>query len=308
LSLKSFTFTKRWGFIRRLDFELLIGFDCSSQCTASALLTLDKYRVIPALGKLFTSFAIYLLGMIKVTEDLKSLPFRSWPFAIVLASVFLNILFLSIGWTTSSKAHASICQPNGTPNAKYAGLNAGDPPSPLSISSMFQIDLAFGNFSFGTAKTIDVIFDLVIGRGIQFLMAWYGYQVATDSLIQTMENQSVSYQVFCGLLFHGISLQSLWELLRNGLGMKKWKRRRTISLAFVMIYILAFPTLISAMTGYTSRWLPYATFNNGTLTPISDEYVHAKYMIKDGSRVGLKDNVLIQTTDGMLTNATFICE
>jgi len=232
-------------------------------------------------------------------------PLLSWPFAAIPASFFFWLLLLGATWRTVADSKNRLCDPNGQPNANYAFENLRKPGNPLLISS-FQIDLAVYEFSFAGAKAFDVIFDLIVGRGGQLLLGWYGYHIVADTLIHTMQKQPVSYDMFSGLFFQGVSFQSLWQLVLHRLGTRKWKKRRTFALAFVMAYIIAFPTLVSAVTGYTTSWIPYVTAKDGRLAPLSD-YVDALYLIRDGSRVGLGDYFPVGGYNG-LRNAVDNCE
>ncbi len=55
-----------------------------------------------------------------------------------------------------------------------------------------------------------------------------------------------------------------------------------------LIYILIFPTLGSAMTGYSANVGPYIPDRNGSFIPFS-EWRRTAYIIHDGSRINLTD-------------------
>lgn len=56
-------------------------------------------------------------------------------------------------------------------------------------------------------------------------------------------------------------------------------------------FVIAFPTLVSAMTGYSSNIQPFVAID-GKLAPFSD-FLLVKYIIHDGSRIGLSDDHIV---------------
>jgi hypothetical protein len=59
-----------------------------------------------------------------------------------------------------------------------------------------------------------------------------------------------------------------------------------VSMIASMVFIVAFPTLASAKTGYSGNIQAFATDRNQVLVPI-DELITLAYIIRDGWRVGL---------------------
>ncbi|KAH7087692.1 hypothetical protein FB567DRAFT_351884 [Paraphoma chrysanthemicola] len=134
------------------------------------------------------------------------------------------------------------------------------------VERLFALDTTFGQFSFGQAKTIDVVWDVMIGRGVQ-LLAWYiGYIVFSDALLRIIERHATSFQIFQRIALEGPSLLSLWTLVRE-----LWcaRSKRTRFLFFYMwlstLYITSIPMLLSAMTGYDATsiaWVSLSEDNN----------------------------------------------
>ena len=52
------------------------------------------------------------------------------------------------------------------------------------IEKVFVLDNTFGRFSFSQVKTIDVFWDLLVGRGVQMLAWWASYIVFSDALLR----------------------------------------------------------------------------------------------------------------------------
>lgn len=119
----------------------------------------------------------------------------------------------------------------------------------------FMIDARFeANFTFGIVRTIDLAWDMVIGQGGRYL---HGYilarYVANDVLVWTMERAAVPYHYYVSLSFTTVSWETIWSIS------KLISRRRdcrtvlsAIALLYTVIYLLVFPTLWSAATGYVT--------------------------------------------------------
>ncbi|KAF5593181.1 hypothetical protein FPCIR_5387 [Fusarium pseudocircinatum] len=131
----------------------------------------------------------------------------------------------------------------------------------------FQITLGWGRFSFGTAKLIDVIWDLVVGRGGQTVMAFMSWRVFVQYLQLSLLTKPASYStVWFIKIQNDNSALSTWRLasgfFRVGLASKK-----------VMCFII-----------WTHHW---------KLVQFS-EVAPVAYLIRDGDRVdGLSKDYLV---------------
>jgi len=139
------------------------------------------------------------------------------------------------------------------------------------IEKMFALDNKFGDFSFAQAKTLDIAWDLIIGRGAQLLAWWAAYTVFCDALLRVIERHPASFGIFQHIALEGPSLGSLWTLIKE-----LWaaKSRRTKALFFYMFwsttYVLIVPIVLGAMTGYDSTsiaWISLESDNN--ILPVS---------------------------------------
>ena len=70
-----------------------------------------------------------------------------------------------------------------------------------------------------------------------------------------------------------------------------------------MLFILAFPTLVSAMSGYDSNVASRIEDGEDNLIPFN-KYSRALYVVHDGSRINLTDNYLV--TDGTGSSMTYL--
>ncbi|MCJ1423557.1 hypothetical protein MMC29_001441 [Sticta canariensis] len=107
--------------------------------------------------------------------------------------------------------------------------------------------------SFAEAKGIDVAWDLFVGQGGRLLLASISYIVFMDGLTRLLETSAVSYQLYATIVFDNSSLQSTWTSLKAIFTGHSWRGRAFLAWFFVAsIYVLAFPALVSAATGYLS--------------------------------------------------------
>lgn len=66
-----------------------------------------------------------------------------------------------------------------------------------------------------------------------------------------------------------------------------------IFMAVTMLFVLAWPTVASAMTGYDSNNVAFVKIKDGSLIPFAS-FIPLLYVIHDGSRIdGLTDEYLV---------------
>ncbi|KAF2684794.1 hypothetical protein K458DRAFT_431090 [Lentithecium fluviatile CBS 122367] len=148
----------------------------------------------------------------------------------------------------------------------------------LRIEALFVLDYTFGTLPFSLAKTIDVAWDLFVGRGAQLIVAWTSYVIFSTAVLRVIERHPTSYRNFLHITLDGPSLLSIWTLLKD---LFRTQSRWTGVLFFYMIvsilYVLCLPVILSAMTGYDSttiswvnvedrdRIIPASAFNQGRM-------------------------------------------
>ncbi|KAI4929080.1 hypothetical protein J4E85_005704 [Alternaria conjuncta] len=144
----------------------------------------------------------------------------------------------------------------------------GDPQNATvtGIEKLFTLDATWGQFTFSQAKTIDILWDLLIGKGAQALAWWATYNVFCDALLRAIERHPASFSIFQRMAMEGPGLHCLWALTKE-----LWTARsiRTRFLFFYMFwstgYVLLVPIVLGAMTGYDSTsiaWLDIDGSNN----------------------------------------------
>ncbi|KAK6220077.1 hypothetical protein QIS74_05579 [Colletotrichum tabaci] len=218
----------------------------------------------------------------------------AWLFALGWV-VSLGLLLFYLGsdylqWNTAA------CQPDGNFDVTKRSF------SRWSGSGFFQITLAWGRFSFADAKAIDVAWDVVFGRGGQALLAWISWRAFADYTATSMQVKPVTYDTFYAIFLQdqpGIysTLHLIRDFTRSG-GLQS--RVTMVVMIFVAIFVLLFPTLGGAMSGYSANNDAYVKGYEGTLIPL-DEFTIVGYIIHDAWRINMTGDLLL--TYPLLTNA-----
>ncbi|KAH0432059.1 hypothetical protein CcaCcLH18_06714 [Colletotrichum camelliae] len=183
---------------------------------------------------------------------------------------------------TITDADNTACQPDGSFNIF---MNEYDW---WAASGFFQITMAWGTMTFANAKFVDVAWDVVFGRGGQALLAWISWSIFSDYVTTSMEVSPVTYETFWTVFLDGApTFWSTWYLMRDfsrSHGLRS--RFAMIFMVVVAIFILLFPTLGSAMSGYQANSGAFIRGSDGEMLKFSDFDMIA-YIIHDGDRVNL---------------------
>ena len=205
------------------------------------------------------------------------LPVRDTQELIWLGVVVLNaipvILLAAYAHSLSLPLGSTGCLPDGT--FVFPGT-----ASIWSRSFFFTITIVLGRYrysdlTFAEVKTIDVVWDTVVGRGGQSVAVYISYRVFNQALVYIMDSQPVSYNTYGAVAFESGSMLSLWhyaKALVKGSSKSNLKRWRIFSaMILTTAYVVAVPTLYSAMTGYTTLLQPSVSIHKdgGTVQLIS---------------------------------------
>jgi hypothetical protein len=136
-------------------------------------------------------------------------------------------------------------------------------------------------------------------------LAYISWRVFARYLTVCMETQPITYQLFRTIFVENdASPLSTCRTIKSLL----WHRRlrSTTAMLFMvvtMFFILAFPTITSAMSGYDANVASYMPDRNDSLYRFSD-FAPVLYVIHDGWRIGQDGNYWIidngyYTYDGM---------
>ncbi|KAL1798367.1 hypothetical protein ACET3X_002404 [Alternaria dauci] len=172
----------------------------------------------------------------------------------------------------------------------------------MDSSYFFTPNLSFGAMTFTQVKVIDVAWDLIIGRGGQLLLAWANYRVFNEWLVYHMEMHHTSYKLYAAVAFETTTMGTLGVLGKEFLafGAGTWKRLfrwlAILSMLLSTLYVISFPTLMAAMTGYIATYEPYIEDVDGNLLGWS-QVKQVAYIINDADRLDGFNGPLIATTD-----------
>jgi len=172
-------------------------------------------------------------------------------------------------------------------------------------SGLFVITLAWGHMTFSQAKVADVVWDIGVGRGGQALLLYLSFHVFSKTLARSMEEHGVSYGTFESMAFTSPTWTSPWVLVRDFATNRR--ARAKLAAAWVILaslFVLAFPTLNDAMSGYNTNVSAFMEDRRGVLLPWSD-YRQVWFTIHDGERLGLQNPTYVAgTADDMAECAT----
>lgn len=230
------------------------------------------------------------LRAVRWTQTLLWFGVKAW-----IAGISVSIAFACI--------HANdvddFCMPDGSFSTDPLGYNI------WKSSGFFQITLGFGHMSFALAKFIDITFDIVsglevnqceqwvliilmqvAGRGGQAVLAVISYQTIKRYITSAMETSPISYGTYKTLFLRDdISFTGLIDLIREF----STHRPLTSSIAMTWmilsaIFVIMFPTLISALSGYSANGHAYIFDGSGNLMDYQKLFM-IDYVIHDASRL-----------------------
>ncbi|ETI21021.1 hypothetical protein G647_07364 [Cladophialophora carrionii CBS 160.54] len=171
------------------------------------------------------------------------------------------------------------CQPD---SGFYVGFRDYDI---WKLAGFFQIILGFGNFSFSMAKTIDVGWDIIIGRGGQALLAAIAFTVYSKALVRSMESSPVSYGTFEAVTLQSGSLSANFKLARDLFKNKTAQARAAVVWMIISAcFVLAFPSILSAITGYSVNIGSFVEVDDGSLVQYSN-FAMVRYIVHDAHRI-----------------------
>ncbi|KAI7776784.1 hypothetical protein LA080_004440 [Diaporthe eres] len=213
------------------------------------------------------------------------LGFSIWALGLV---VLCLVFPLSIMETISleSSEYWNYCAPDGSFSL--------DPPNPWNPDWTFQIVLAFGSLSFSQAKVVDIVWDVGVGRLGQSLLAYFSWRAFSVYVRASMETAPVTYRTFwTSLMQSDASLLSIVALIRDFASKRGLRSKMAMAFMIItMVFVMVFPTLASAMTGYTANNEAVIKFGNGTQTPFG-RFRQLVAIIHDGDRVNLTAEYMV---------------
>ncbi|KAH7138705.1 hypothetical protein B0J11DRAFT_23162 [Dendryphion nanum] len=175
----------------------------------------------------------------------------------------------------------SACQPDGTFKLLARTFNF------WASSSFFQITLGFGRLNFTEAKTIDIIWDVVVGRGGQSLIALISFRVFAEYLSTEMETSPITfdvYQYFFLQNFQSLIVATYCTIRDFTARLRLRSITAMVFMVATLIFMLGFPTIASAMTGYSTNLKAYIPDTDNNLVEFS-RFEYVAFVIEDAGRI-----------------------
>lgn len=118
--------------------------------------------------------------------------------------------------------------------------------------SFTTIDLPVtGSISFASAKSIDLAWNWLAGRGTQTFLVYLAYRVFTDALLKITETTHLSGELITSLSLFPTSVSTVWCIMKGLSQTPGWRPRITLVwLLISAIYLAIFPSLLDVITGY----------------------------------------------------------
>ena len=225
----------------------------------------------------------------------KALPPRRslLPFALTAIGAFFGILGIIIllhylpGFVPESKQGYI-----GDTDAQSCDLMK---PADSKLENAFIINLRSPqHLTFAEAKIVDVLWDLFVGQGGRLLMAWAAYRVFMDGLVSLLEKTSVSYDLYTSLVFDTTSLLSTWKATKVIVKSGSYRSRVfMIWFSLATLYILAFPTLMGAATGYVNPSNSGYSMSDGNFVMASSDNLTHCFLLDHGELIGKNNSTIV---------------
>jgi hypothetical protein len=154
-----------------------------------------------------------------------------------------------------------------------------------SWSSLFEVNIRTRNLSFTTPKLIDVAFDILVGRGGQACLAWIAYRVYMDVLRRITENGEIRYDLFAAIALRPNAIRTLGTAAASvPFTNHLWTKFTPIWTVLAILYVLAYPPLVSAATSLVGATTTSIQLNNNGTAPINVYIASAAYSLAYSGR------------------------
>ncbi|KAK4936616.1 hypothetical protein LTR10_022539 [Elasticomyces elasticus] len=163
-------------------------------------------------------------------------------------------------------------------------------------AGFFDINVAWGKMEFSTAKFIDIVWDIGVGRAGQALIACVTFKVTSQYLAMAMHEGPVSYITFESLAFVPPSLVRTGRLAGDLLTNRGWQARLImVWILFSSFFVISFSSLATAMSGYGSGTTAVMPNYDG-IDAVWGDYEVVQFAINDAWRIGEPGRVIITGT------------
>ncbi|CAI6255826.1 unnamed protein product [Periconia digitata] len=175
----------------------------------------------------------------------------------------------------------------------YTGWSAG---------GFFQITLQVsGALTYTEAKVIDLVWDVFVGRCGQAVLAFFSWRAFASYVTTSMEVTPITFSTFRVIFLDGSpNFYSTIRLMRDFITRKGlYSRLASCFMVLSIIFTLLFPTLASAMTGYTTGVTPSIRNRQNATIPFT-QFGLWIYTIHDGERINKTNDFKVLFQDETL--------
>lgn len=125
-------------------------------------------------------------------------------------------------------------------------------------------------------------------------MAWIAYKMFMDGVTRLMEQTPMPYELYASLTFSMNSLFATYYASKAVFQLKGWRIKFFMAwFSLSTIYMLGFPTLISATAGYLTPSTAGFNMTDGTFLTADSPQLKSCYNLSAGALVGYQNNTII---------------
>ena len=127
-----------------------------------------------------------------------------------------------------------------------------------------------------------------MGRAGQGILAFFSWKAFSAYYKKCLNTTSVTYDTFWTVFLDRQStVFSLWRMIQSFTHQRTRKSKgATAFIILNILFVVAFPTIMSAMTGYRPNTAAFVTDTDSILIPF-ERFIVVAYVIHDGNRIGL---------------------
>lgn len=133
---------------------------------------------------------------------------------------------------------------------------------------MFEVKLPFGSFPYIQVRNLDTAWSLMVGKGLQVVVAWIFYKIFALELLWIMERSKMSFDLYTATALYPTDVLTMWRLLR-GLAAGRLARESAVFVWFCVAaaYAIVISTVLDPATGYSAPQEAAVNTRDGSFTP-----------------------------------------
>ena len=113
-----------------------------------------------------------------------------------------------------------------------------------SFSAILNVSVAYGTLSFGTAKLVDLVWDVFVSRGGQIGLGYIAYRVHNAALLRIMEDRLVSFDLYANMTLSWANIWGLRPIIKALFTKLGFKRKLLLLwVAVSIIWVAIWPTI-----------------------------------------------------------------